>query len=63
MLVINNVPKKVDSLRTGSPKIYADVYLDDRGLRFEGKFDNLLEKIEQSVHSWYEAGTDKKDGS
>lgn len=29
----------------GSDKIYADVYLDDRGMRFEGDTRGLLERI------------------
>lgn len=31
--------------KDGSRKITADVYLDDRGLRFDGKTDGLLDKI------------------
>jgi len=38
---------------TGSPKIFADVYLDDRALRFEGSTTGLTERIVASV-PWFE---------
>ncbi|MGD9209196.1 MAG: hypothetical protein PVI90_00395 [Desulfobacteraceae bacterium] len=37
-----------------SPKIYADVYLDDRAVRFEGKTEGLVEKILQCATPWFE---------
>ena len=32
----------------GSPKIYADTYLDDRALRFDGDTEGLVDRIEES---------------
>jgi len=37
--------------RNGSRKVSADVYLDDRAIRFEGKADGLLEQI-LNFKSW-----------
>lgn len=42
---------KVDSV--GSMKPPAICYIDDRGLKFDGKTDKLLEQIE-NFHSWVE---------
>lgn len=36
-----------------SPKIFADVYLDDRALRFDGETEGLAEKILSAV-PWFE---------
>lgn len=38
-----------------SPKIFADVYLDDRALRFEGETAGLAEKI-LAAEPWFEKG-------
>lgn len=37
-----------------SPKIFADVYLDDRALRFEGETERLVEKILECATPWFE---------
>lgn len=39
-----------------SPKVFADVYLDDRALRFEGSTDGLAEKI-LNAEPWFEKKT------
>lgn len=36
-----------------SPKIFADVYLDDRAIRYEGKTEGLFEKI-MDAEPWFE---------
>ena len=38
---------------SSSPKIFADVYLDDRAIRFEGKTEGLFDKI-VSATPWFE---------
>jgi histidinol phosphatase-like enzyme len=35
-----------------SHKVYADVYVDDRGLRFNGTSQGLAERIIANKHSW-----------
>jgi hypothetical protein len=39
----------------GSPKIYADVYVDDRGLRFEGEARGLAARV-MSHRPWHKLG-------
>jgi len=43
----------------GSPKIFADVYLDDRALRFDGDGD-MVKKIKEAVVPWHEKMTRAK---
>lgn len=47
----------------GSHKIYADVYLDDRALRFNGNTAGLAQRIMDAAKSWTEkkAGVDEID--
>jgi len=47
----------------GSHKIYADVYLDDRALRFNGNTAGLAKRVMDAAESWTEkkAGVDEID--
>ena len=38
---------------SGSPKLFADVYLDDRSMAFDGKTEGLLERI-LAFKPWFE---------
>ena len=38
----------------GSPKIFADVYLDDRALRFNGEEGDLVQQIKDAAKPWHE---------
>jgi hypothetical protein len=42
---------------SSSPKIFADVYLDDRAVRFEGTTEGLAKKILEAK-PWFEAEND-----
>jgi hypothetical protein len=45
---------------SSSPKIFADVYLDDRAIRFDGSTEGLAERILNAV-PWFEE-TEEEDG-
>ena len=45
-----------------SPKIFADVYLDDRAIRFEGETDGLADRILTAV-PWFEVTPPKEETS
>lgn len=51
------VNKNPNGPASSSPKIFADVYLDDRAIRFEGSTDGLAEKI-LSATPWFEVEDD-----
>ena len=38
----------------GSPKVMADVYVDDRGLRFNGRASGLAEKVKSAKTPWWD---------
>jgi len=44
---------------SSSPKIFADVYLDDRAIRFEGSTDGLAQRIFDAA-PWFEDNDDDK---
>jgi hypothetical protein len=47
---------------SSSPKIFADVYLDDRAIRFEGETDGLADRILTAV-PWFEVGPKEEETS
>lgn len=34
-------------------KIHADIYIDDRGFRFEGNFDTVMDLIKNGIEPWH----------
>ena len=41
------------SLRVSHKKLDAELYIDDRGYRFEGNFDDVMGLIETDLRTWH----------
>lgn len=52
---IDGVNKSVDDFNLGSPKVFADVYLDDRGLHYNGSSKGLYEEINKRRQEWLDS--------